>query len=943
MAASRRATGVGRWLQIILVVAFVLEVGNAVITFGAAERGVEDRRQVLFGVVSPHLPGIQRLLMLTASAVLFWLWQARTREWLARSLAPQAARRAEVLPFSSLVSRVTFGPYLDALELELSPAVLFAAWRICVAGAAAAALFFLSCLLVPHSSSLIGYRLELWSSIALSGAMLATFLVVDFHQRLEAFIAGGRLTQLQQAVLPSQSVPPVPGPAAPAPAVAPLAARGDTAVSGPVPGPALPAGQCPDCGGATENGSCPGCGAISQVKGYVIEKLLAKRAYGRTYLARSSAGERVVIKEIRFAHVPDARTLEAFDKEARLLGQLRHSRIPRLVDHFRTGEGALMRLYLAHEYLEGQPLNLEVQWQPLDAARVVQVVRQCLQILVYLHRQTPKIIHRDIKPSNLIRMANGSVGLVDFGAARELASQSLEGTLAGTVGYMPPEQLAGHVDETSDLYALGVTAIHLLTGIAPAAMLGSDARLHLPSLPAPRAFERYLLRLAAPTRKARFATAVEALRELEREAPGFHSKPGRASEAAGFIAAAALLGSLALCVQGGEAPAPGAGERPAETAPEPQASGNAESQATPPPSDGPGVLDRVADPEGDAVVVSWSLGSVTRRELEAELRELPPGLKFDSDYFIQSLAYALAARKALAKEARGRGIVAASGPFEERRLVRSLVAQELGPKPRNHEEALGHHERFIELVNLSLRGTVALEEGELKKIKVDPTAPVIAPAKSEFSGPAEGFFLAQRDGYKCDGIIYPDHHWYQGACEGDDPDLLTLLDLDVLYLEATYGPVEGFLHRFAFDARERVIVISSVHTSRSADAMPPDFEEMCDRYSLRLERVTAVGVSDQQARDELEKVVHPLRHCLAYYYWINQYPETEGPLSLTVKWSAGRVQSFDVNQIGFTPFGRIPEDIRPTSFDPAICGEVFRTYAMEGSGEVEYRFKVQVQ
>jgi serine/threonine protein kinase len=83
--------------------------------------------------------------------------------------------------------------------------------------------------------------------------------------------------------------------------------------------------------------------------------------------------------------------------------------------------------------------------------------------------QTPPVLHRDLKPANVVLRPDGTLALVDFGSVRTLSTDRTHGsTLVGTFGYMPPEQLGGTVDRTSDLYALGATLLHDLTGRDPA-------------------------------------------------------------------------------------------------------------------------------------------------------------------------------------------------------------------------------------------------------------------------------------------------------------------------------------------------------------------------------------------------------------------------------------------------------------------------------------------
>jgi len=261
------------------------------------------------------------------------------------------------------------------------------------------------------------------------------------------------------------------------------------------------------------------------------------------YLAQDASGRKVALKELIFALVPTIEALEAFEREGKFLQRLEHPGIPRFVESFRLGTGVHTRLYLAQEFLEGVTLATRIEKQKLSETEFVYLAEQVLGILSYLHGQTPKMIHRDIKPANLILRPDGTVALVDFGAARDLtATQTYGSTLVGTFGYMPPEQLGGTVDETSDLYALGASLLHAVTGKRPESMfrrgMAIDASEEKLPLSPPR--RRFLLRLVEPSRSARFASALAALNELE-SPPLSHPRP----------VAVAALSLLATCVVAG--------------------------------------------------------------------------------------------------------------------------------------------------------------------------------------------------------------------------------------------------------------------------------------------------------------------------------------------------------------------------------------------------------
>ena len=302
-------------------------------------------------------------------------------------------------------------------------------------------------------------------------------------------------------------------------------------------------GICPHCGGELAAlFRCAACGAISQARGYRILRVIAQTPHSRIYLAEDEACRRVALKELIFSLVPSIEALTAFEREANFLRRLNHAGIPHFVDSFQLGEGVHTRLYLAQEYIEGESLAVAIDRGTLNEPQFVDIARQVLRILVYIHGQIPKAIHRDIKPQNLILQPNGHVALVDFGAARDLSTSQTHGsTLVGTFGYMPPEQLGGTVDETSDLYGLGASLLHAVTGRRPELWIhgGIAPDFSKAKLPLSSARRRWLLKLVEPKRSARYRSAEIALRDLEDSG---RRKGGLAA------AAVAVLGILALAV-----------------------------------------------------------------------------------------------------------------------------------------------------------------------------------------------------------------------------------------------------------------------------------------------------------------------------------------------------------------------------------------------------------
>lgn len=154
-----------------------------------------------------------------------------------------------------------------------------------------------------------------------------------------------------------------------------------------------------------------------------------------------------------------------FQREAAMLSALRHPSIPRIIDHFVDGN----RYYLVMDYIKGKDLETILREDPsgrIAQEKVTAWLYRIIDVLGYLHGQDPPVVYRDLKPSNILADEEGRIYLIDFGIARILQPDA-KGTLIGTPGYAPPEQYKGQVDHRSDIYALGATLHHLLTGKDP--------------------------------------------------------------------------------------------------------------------------------------------------------------------------------------------------------------------------------------------------------------------------------------------------------------------------------------------------------------------------------------------------------------------------------------------------------------------------------------------
>ena len=238
--------------------------------------------------------------------------------------------------------------------------------------------------------------------------------------------------------------------------------------------------DCPQPKNAPKALICESCGSKLLLHDrYQILGILGKGGFGATFVSSdlSLPGNPLcVVKQLRpSTDDPNVFQMarELFEREAETLGKLGvHPQVPRLLDYFEDNQ----QFYLVQEYVKGHNLHQEVKKRgPFSEAGVKQFLSELLPILKYIHKQ--KVIHRDIKPANLIlRQTDRKLVLIDFGAVKNqvntvianVNSQNAFTNFAvGTQGFAPPEQMAMRPVYASDIYAVGVTCIYLLTGRSP--------------------------------------------------------------------------------------------------------------------------------------------------------------------------------------------------------------------------------------------------------------------------------------------------------------------------------------------------------------------------------------------------------------------------------------------------------------------------------------------
>src|SRR5712692_5440478 len=219
-------------------------------------------------------------------------------------------------------------------------------------------------------------------------------------------------------------------------------------------------------------------GAVLQDR-YRIVRQLGKGGMGAVYEAIDQRLDAIVALKETFSI--DARLRRQFEQEARLLAGLNHPALPRVSDYFTEGD----RAFLVMQFISGADLAAIITTQPGPFPRnqVIAWADQLLDALIYLHSHERQIIHRDIKPHNLKISPTGQIALLDFGLAKTQAAEAVgEASSVSVFGYTPryaPLEQIQDLGTTpqSDIYALGATLYHLLTGVKPPDALARAAAL----------------------------------------------------------------------------------------------------------------------------------------------------------------------------------------------------------------------------------------------------------------------------------------------------------------------------------------------------------------------------------------------------------------------------------------------------------------------------------
>lgn len=260
---------------------------------------------------------------------------------------------------------------------------------------------------------------------------------------------------------------------------------------------------------------------------YEIVRKIGGGGMGAVYLAtdRNLGGILRAVKEMIQSYIEETqqdKAISDFKRESMLLTSLDHPSIPTIYDYFYDDKEG--RFYLVMKYISGGDLASRLRAAPegrIEEESVVSWAIQIADVLDYLHNRQPPIVYRDLKPANI--MIDGNTGrtmLIDFGIARWINKEEKGVTAVGTMGYAPPELFSGNVEPASDIYSLGSTMFHLLTGADPQSnpLLIFDFQKH----PRPRQInpqlsdqiEKILLKMVEYNADKRYKTAGDVRDEL---------------------------------------------------------------------------------------------------------------------------------------------------------------------------------------------------------------------------------------------------------------------------------------------------------------------------------------------------------------------------------------------------------------------------------------------
>lgn len=256
-----------------------------------------------------------------------------------------------------------------------------------------------------------------------------------------------------------------------------------------------------------------------------LKRQLNENPIRQTWLADDlMLKDKAVVKLLALGGSMQWEDLKLLEREAQILKQLNHPRLVKYRDYFSLDDQNVW-FALATEYIPGYSLKQKLdEHHRFSQKQLYEIAFEVLEILNYLHQLHPPVLHRDLKPSNLIWGEDHHIYLIDLGAVQlQPRTPGSTFTVVGTFGYTPIEQFGGLAVPASDLYALGATLIHLLTGTPPAELPQENFKMKFNGDILDPAFKNWLDTLIEPAVDVRFSSAQVALYALNYK-PKFPSK-----------------------------------------------------------------------------------------------------------------------------------------------------------------------------------------------------------------------------------------------------------------------------------------------------------------------------------------------------------------------------------------------------------------------------------
>ena len=199
-----------------------------------------------------------------------------------------------------------------------------------------------------------------------------------------------------------------------------------------------------------------------------VVRQLSSKPLSAVYVVRKASGGLAIAKQFYLSEdTPEADSMRRyFEREYKVLEELNHPRIAKIIDCFSAGESS----FLIIDFVRGTDLRKYVRENGAQGEAIVRRwARELAEMMMYLHNQASPVLHRDLTPDNIVLADDGKISIIDFGAAHNYL-EHITGTMIGKKSYAAPEQLRGHAEKASDIYSFGCTLHYLLTGMDPLAL-----------------------------------------------------------------------------------------------------------------------------------------------------------------------------------------------------------------------------------------------------------------------------------------------------------------------------------------------------------------------------------------------------------------------------------------------------------------------------------------